>query len=186
MNWYCDVAPGHEFHGPYHESEYGFPLSEDHKLFERLCLEIMQAGLSWLIILKKKDAFIKAFEQFHIDKVAAYGEIERERLLSDASIIRNKLKINAIIHNAGVIQNLQKEHGSFANWIKSHHPKPKAEWVKLFKKTFKFTGGEITGEFLMSTGYLPGTHREDCPIYKRLEKTNPPWMQVDQSIYKEG
>ncbi len=59
MNWYCDVAPGHEFHGPYHENEYGFPIDDDNKLFERLCLEIMQAGLSWLTILKKKDNLSK-------------------------------------------------------------------------------------------------------------------------------
>ena len=185
MNWYCDVAPGHEFHGPYHEKEYGFPLDDDNRLLERLALEIMQAGLSWLTILKKKDSFISAFEQFDVDRVAAYDEEDVARLLDDKSIIRNKLKINAIIHNANVIKGLQTKHGSFANWIKENHPKPKSEWVKLFKKTFKFTGGEITGEFLMSIGYLPGTHREDCPVYKELEKLNPPWMQVDPSVYDE-
>ncbi|WP_135078004.1 DNA-3-methyladenine glycosylase I [Terasakiella sp. SH-1] len=186
MNWYCDVAPGHEFHGPYHAEEYGFPIEDDHKLFERLAFEIFQAGLSWLTILKKKDHFIRAFDGFDIDKVAAYGEDDIARLLGDASIIRNKLKINAIIHNARVIQDLQKEQGSFANWLTSQHPKPKSQWVKLFKKTFKFTGGEITGEFLMSTGYLPGTHREDCPVFKKIAKINPPWMQVDPTIYEEG
>ncbi len=185
MNWYCDVAPGHEFHGPYHENDYGFPIEDDNRLLERLALEIMQAGLSWLTILKKKDSFIQAFDQFDVDTVAAYGDEELARLLDDASIIRNKLKINAIIHNANVIKGLQKSHGSFANWIKEQHPKPKSDWVKLFKKTFKFTGGEITGEFLMSIGFLPGTHREDCPVYKKLEELNPPWMHVDPSVFEE-
>jgi DNA-3-methyladenine glycosylase I len=185
MNWYCDVAPGHEFHGPYHEKEYGFPLKDDNRLLERLALEIMQAGLSWLTILKKKNNFIEAFDQFEVDTVAAYGDQDLERLLANEGIIRNKLKINAIIHNANVIKQLQAEHGSFGNWLDLQHPKPKSEWVKLFKKTFKFTGGEITGEFLMSTGYLPGTHRKDCPVHKELEKINPPWMQVDPKIFEE-
>ncbi|GGF52084.1 DNA-3-methyladenine glycosylase I [Terasakiella brassicae] len=184
MNWYCDVAPGHEFHGPYHENEYGFPIDDDNKLFERLCLEIMQAGLSWLTILKKKDNFIKAFDGFNLDIVAAYGDDDITRLLDDAGIIRNKLKINAIIENARRIQTLQAEYGSFANWIAKQHPKPKSDWVKLFKKTFKFTGGEITGEFLMSIGYLPGTHRTDCPVYDEIAKINPPWMQVDPMVYE--
>jgi len=185
MNWYCDVAPGHEFHGPYHEQEYGFPLDNDNKLFERLCLEIMQAGLSWLTILKKKDNFIKAFDQFDLDKVAAYGEDDIARLLDNPGIIRNKLKINAIIENAKRIKGLQDEYGSFGNWIDHHHPLPKSKWVKLFKKTFKFTGGEITGEFLMSTGYLPGTHRPDCPVYDKIAKISPPWMQVDTKVFEE-
>lgn len=185
MNWYCDVAPGHEFHGPYHENEYGFPIDDDNKLFERLCLEIMQAGLSWLTILKKKDNFIKAFDGFNLDIVAAYGDDDITRLLDDAGIIRNKLKINAIIENARRIQKLQAEYGSFAIWISKQHPKPKSDWVKLFKKTFKFTGGEITGEFLMSIGYLPGTHRTDCPVYEEIAKINPPWMQVDPKVYEE-
>lgn len=185
MNWYCDVAPGHEFHGPYHENEYGFPIDDDNKLFERLCLEIMQAGLSWLTILKKKDNFIKAFDGFNLDIVAAYGDDDIARLLDDAGIIRNKLKINAIIENARRIQKLQAEYGSFAIWISKQHPKPKSDWVKLFKKTFKFTGGEITGEFLMSIGYLPGTHRTDCPVYEKIAEISPPWMQVDPKVYEE-
>lgn len=185
MNWYCNAASGHEFHGPYHDSEYGFPIQHDNKLFERLCLEIMQAGLSWLTILKKKDNFIAAFEGFDIDVVSAYTEPDISRLLNDSGIIRNKLKIAAIIENAKRIKQIQTDCGSFGTWLDQNHPKPKSEWVKLFRKTFKFTGGEITGEFLMSTGYLPGTHREDCPTYKEIENLNPAWMQVDQSIFEE-
>lgn len=177
MSAYCDIAPGHPWHGPYHDQEYGFPLLSDDELFGRLLLEINQAGLSWLTILKKKDNFRKAYSGFSIDAVAAYDEAERARLLSDAGIIRNRLKVNAAIENAKTIKRLQREFGSFGNWLDQHHPLEKADWVKLFKKTFKFTGGEITGEFLMSTGYLPGAHREDCPVFREIAEVGPAWRR---------
>ena len=144
-------------------------------MFGRLILEINQAGLSWNTILVKQDNFRKAYSNFDIFTIANYDEKERERLLNDAGIIRNKLKVNAAIHNANVIINLQKEFGSFLNWLDHHHPKTKEEWVKLFKKTFKFTGGEITNEFLMSSGYLKGAHDETCPIYQKILAMNPKW-----------
>jgi DNA-3-methyladenine glycosylase I len=175
---YCDVAPGHPYHGPYHAKEYGFPIRDDSRLFERLVLEINQAGLSWLTILKKRDAFDAAFDGFDIDLVAAYGRRERSRLLRDAGIIRNQLKIDAVIENARSVVAIRQSHGSFARWLDAYHPLTKDEWVKLFKKTFKFTGGEITGEFLISTGYLPGAHVSTCPVYERVAKKNPPWMRV--------
>lgn len=177
MSSYCDTAPSHLWHGPYHDTEYGFPLSEDHLLFERLVLEINQAGLSWLTILKKKDNFRQAFEGFDLDRVAGYGEKNRQRLLSDAGIIRNRLKIDATIENARRLVKIRNEYGSFAAWLNHHHPLPKQLWVKLFKQTFLFTGGEITGEFLMSTGYLPGAHQTDCPIFQLVAQCNPPWLQ---------
>src|SRR5204863_4472905 len=177
---YCDIAPGHPFHGPYHANEYGFPIRDDAKLFERLALEINQAGLSWLTILKKRIAFDAAFDGFDIDKVAAYRTRERSRLLRDAGIIRNGLKIDAVIENARRIKAIQESHSSFARWLDAHHPMTKDEWVKLFKKTFKFTGGEITGEFLLSTGYLPGAHEEKCPVYRRVVAARPPWVNRDK------
>lgn len=173
---YCDIAPDHPWHGPYHDTEYGFPVRDDSVLFERLVLEINQAGLSWLTILKKREQFYVAYEAFDIDRVAAYGDKDRARLLSDAGIIRNRLKVGAAIHNAQIVQQLREEFGSFSTWLDSHHPLSKDEWVKLFKKTFKFTGGEITGEFLMSTGYLPGAHRENCPVFAEISKLKPPWQ----------
>ncbi len=176
MSGYCDLAPGHEFHGPYHDTEYGFPARDEAVLFERLVLEINQAGLSWLTILKKREGFRAAYDGFDVDRVANYGEADRARLLDDASIIRNRLKVDAAIHNAGVIRGLRDSHGWFAAWLDAQHPRSRDEWVKLFKKTFRFTGGEITGEFLMSTGYLPGAHRESCPVFARIAKAGPPWM----------
>ena len=177
MSGYCQAPPGHEFHGPYHDREYGFPLHDDNELFERLVLEINQAGLSWLTILKKREAFKTAYRGFDIDKVARFNERDRARLLADAGIIRNRLKVDAAIDNAKKVKELQREYGSFKAWIDAHHPLTKDEWVKVFKKTFRFTGGEIVGEFLMSTGYLPGAHHENCPVYKKILKAKPAWRQ---------
>jgi DNA-3-methyladenine glycosylase I len=175
---YCRIAPGHPFHGPYHDREYGFPLHDDAALFERLVLEINQAGLSWLTILKKRPAFVAAYEGFEIERVAAYGRRERTRLLGDAGIIRNRLKIDAAIENARRLVAIRAGDGSFRAWLDRHHPLAKAEWVKLFKRTFHFTGGEITGEFLLSTGYLPGAHEPACPVYARIARRRPPWMRA--------
>jgi len=175
---YCDIAPGHPYHGPYHAKEYGFPIRKDARLLERLALEINQAGLSWLTILKKRQNFFDAFDGFDVDRVARYGKRERARLLGDEGIIRNELKINAVIENARRIVLIRESHGSFARWLDAHHPLVKEEWVRLFKKCFLFTGGEITGEFLLSTGYLPGAHVETCPVYERVAKKNPPWMRA--------
>ena len=177
---YCDfikTVPAENVHRQYHDQEYGFPIYDDDALFARLVLEINQAGLSWDTILKKKEHFFKAYDQFSIVKVAGYSEKKIERLLQDAGIIRNRLKVQAAIHNAKVIRALQKESGSFKNWIDQHHPLTKPEWVILFKKHFKFVGGEIVGEFLMSSGYLGGAHGESCPVYKKIAKLKPMWMQ---------
>ncbi|NBA86678.1 DNA-3-methyladenine glycosylase I [Emticicia sp. CRIBPO] len=162
-------------HKAYHDKLYGFPIHDDNELFCRLVLEINQAGLSWETILKKEETFRKAYDNFNIEVVAAYTEADRERLLADPGIIRNRLKVNAAIENAKTILQLQKTHGSFEKWLESHHPKTKEEWVKLFKKTFKFTGGEIVNEFLMSIGYLPGAHVADCQVYHEILKTGPMW-----------
>ena len=180
MTTYCDYCNSHPedtYNRNYHDTQYGFPLDNDDELFERLILEINQAGLSWITILKKADNFRKAYHGFKIAKVAKYTEKDRERLLSDASIIRNKLKVNAAIVNAQKILELQKEHGSFKNWLDQHHPLTKDEWTKLFKSTFVFTGGEIVNEFLMSTGYLPGAHQKDCLVFKKVAVQKPAWMK---------
>jgi len=181
---YCEYidtlppGPKRDLHKNYHDNHYGFPLHDDNELFGRLILEINQAGLNWEIILKKEPAFRTAFSNYDVGKVSAYMEKDRERLLCDAGIIRNRLKINAAIENAKVILSLQKEYGSFDKWLEMNHPKKLQEWIKLFKKTLKFTGGEIVNEFLTSIGYMPGTHDERCPAYKKILKQNPMWMKV--------
>ena len=170
MSRYCDVAPGHPLHGPYHDSEYGFPSRDETVLFERLSLEVMQAGLSWELVLKRRPGLAAAFKGFEVDKVARFGLKDVERLLADPGVIRNRLKIAAIIENAKRVQDLRRSHGGFADWLDAQGKLTKADWVKLFRKTFKFTGGEIVGEFLMSLGYLPGAHREDCPVMRKIAR----------------
>lgn len=181
---YCQVVENldkNNVHRIYHDTAYGFDIADDNELFERLILEINQAGLSWTTILNKQQNFKKAYHQFNIKKVAAYKEVDRHRLLNDAGIIRNRLKVDAAIHNANVILKLQKEYGSFQKWLQHHHPKTKEEWMKIFKKTFKFTGGEIVNEFLVSTGYLPGAHVESCRIYKKALQSKPAWVNSFKS-----
>ncbi len=178
MPSYCEIVRAGELsevHQHYHDNDYGFPIYDDNRLFERLMLEINQAGLSWTTILNKQDNFRNAFDNFDIAAVAAYTDKDRARLLADAGIIRNRLKVNAAIENANRILALQKEYGSFKVWLDEHHPLDILEWQKLFKQTFVFTGYEIVREFLLSTGYLPGAHDEDCPVHKRIKKLNPPW-----------
>jgi DNA-3-methyladenine glycosylase I len=176
MGSYCDFAPGHPLHGPYHDTEYGFPQRDEAVLFERLVLEINQAGLSWETILRKREGFRRAYSGFDVDAVAAYTDQDRARLLADPGIVRNRLKVEAAIHNARVVQGLRRSHGGFAQWLDANvrdadgRTRDKASWVKLFRRTFRFTGGEITGEFLMSLGYLPGAHRPDCPVARKLAK----------------
>jgi DNA-3-methyladenine glycosylase I len=175
---YCQFVTGEKegsLHRKYHDTAYGFPIHNDDELFGRLILEINQAGLSWNTILKKEKNFRVAYDNFSITKISNYGDREVTRLLSDPGIIRNRLKVAAAIHNAQVITGIQRESGSFKNWLDSHHPKTRDEWTKLFKKTFKFTGGEIVNEFFMSTGYLEGAHDVSCPVYKKVLRAQPAW-----------
>jgi DNA-3-methyladenine glycosylase I len=180
---YCDYAPGDPLHAPYHDTEYGFPVEDEAVLFERLILEINQAGLSWGLMLKKREGFRAAYAGFDVDAVAAFSEVDVARLRQDAGIIRNRLKIEAAIANARRVRELRNCHGSFARWLAAHHPMAKADWVRLFRKTFRFTGPEIVGEFLMSIGYLPGAHASDCPVHARIAALEPPWSQVPPDIY---
>jgi DNA-3-methyladenine glycosylase I len=175
---YCRVAPGHPVHGLYHGAEYGFPANDERVLFERLMLEINQAGLSWLTILNKRAAFRAAFADFEVDRVAAFGPADFDRLLADPGIVRNRLKIEAAIENARRIRSLRESHGSFALWLDAHHPRSVEAWTQLFRKTFRFTGGQIVGEFLMSLGYLRGAHEPDCPVFARIAELSPPWARA--------
>jgi DNA-3-methyladenine glycosylase I len=177
---YCLAAPGHPLHGPYHDREYGFPAADEAVLFERLVLEINQAGLSWLTVLRKRAALRAAFADFAVDSVAGFGAAETLRLMADPGIVRNRQKIEAVIANARRIQELRRSHGSFHRWLEAHHPRPPDEWTRLFRQNFRFTGGLIVGEFLMSLGYLPGAHQPDCPVYARILALAPPWARPER------
>ncbi len=185
MTTYCDYVRDHPedmLNKLYHDTLYGFPIDSDDGLFERLVLEINQAGLSWMTILKKAENFRRAYAGFDLETVAGYGESERARLLSDAGIIRNRLKVDAAIENAKRIRALIPEYGSFKGWLDAHHPLSRDEWTRLFKRTFVFTGGEIVNEFLMSTGYLPGAHERDCPVFEWAAAEHPAWMTPPRTV----
>ena len=173
---YCKTLPITDVNVIYHDNYYGFPITDNHELFERLCLEINQAGLSWQTILKKQQHFKDAFDNFDFLKVAKYDSQKMEQLLQDSGIIRNRLKIAAVIHNANVFKEIVEVHGNFVNWLNLYREFDLEQWVKLFKKTFKFVGKEIVNEFLMSIGYLKGAHEEDCSVYKEILKLKPVWL----------
>jgi DNA-3-methyladenine glycosylase I len=154
----------------YHNVHYGVRIKDDNELFCRLVMEINQAGLSWHTILVKEKNFRKAYSNFDIKKVASYEEKDFERLMQDTGIIRNRLKIKATIHNAQKLCEIQKEYGSFRAWLDVKAKDcgtSKDVWVKLFKNNFKFVGGEIVGEFLMSIDMLSGAHGKECIYYKK-------------------
>ena len=165
---YVKNLPKDNIHRVYHDTQYGFKIDSDNELFGRLILEINKAGLSWATILNKQDNFRTAFSDFDIKKIADYDKSDISRLLANSGIVRNKLKINSVIFNARKIVELQKEYGSFKSWLKIKNDSNLnlTNWVVLFKENFKFTGNEITKEFLTSTGYIKGAHIETCPILK--------------------
>ena len=152
----------------YHDTVYGFPATEDSVLFGRLVMEIQQAGLSWTTVLKKEASIASAFGGFCPLRVAAFSEEERERCLHHPGSIRHRGKMEAICSNAQQILSLQRTHGSFRAWLSSHRTLSCEEWVKLFAATFTFTGPRITESFLLATGYLPGAHAPECPVYTQV------------------
>ena len=178
MSAYCAIAAGHPVHAAYHDTEHGFPATDETVLFERLCLDIMQAGLSWELVLKRRAGMRAAFLGFAVDRVAAFGAADEARLLADPRIVRNRLKLRAIVENARRVQALREGFGGFSGWLQAHHPRDRAAWVNLFRQTFLFTGGEIVGEFLMSLGYLPGAHAAACPVAALVAAAGPAWMRA--------
>lgn len=180
MSSYCQaIREGklQTIHQTYHDTSYGFPAKDDNELFGKMLLEMNQAGLSWEIVLKKKDTIKAAYADFDIDTVAAFNETKVDELLQNAGIIRMRAKINAAISNAKKIKELQTSHGSFQAWLDAQHPLTIEEWIKRFKKTFRFMGKETTKEFLMASGYLKGAHEDSCPIQAIIIKKQPKWLE---------
>ena len=134
---YCTFAqnlPKDNLHRIYHDTEYGFNCSSDNQLFEKLVLEIQQAGLSWSVILSKREYIRKAYSNFDISIVSKYNEHEVKLMMKNKNIIRNFLKINATIYNAKQILNIRKEYSSFKKWLDHHLHFNINEWTELFKK----------------------------------------------------
>jgi len=176
----CSWCEKDDLYRDYHDNEWGNPVYEDDKLFEFLVLETFQAGLSWYTILKKRDNFRKAFDQFNYKKIAQYGDAEIERLMHDAGIIRNGLKIKGTITNAIAFMETQKEFGSFSNYIWGftdgkpidNNPKtlkdvPTVNEISdalskdLKKRGFKFVGSTVVYAHMQATGMV-NDHVEEC------------------------
>ena len=179
----CSFCVGDPLYEAYHDNEWGVPEIDDQKLFESLVLETFQAGLNWLTILRKREAFRAAFDQFDVEKVAAYDDEKISSLLKDSGIIRNRSKINATITNAKAFQNIQRTHGSFARYLWSFtdgriiHNRPRtldelpsqtalSEKLSkdLKKQGFSFTGPVVIYAFLQANGVV-NDHAVDCHSY---------------------
>jgi len=183
----CDWANGSELEQAYHDQEWGVEIHDDRTLFEFLVLEGAQAGLSWSTILKKREAYRRAFDNFDARKISKYSENTVSRLLANPGIIRNRLKINAAITNARAFLQVQKEFGSFDRYIWQFvHGKPvRNSWRKmtdipsstpesdamskdLQKRGFTFIGPTICYAFMQAVGMV-NDHVVDCFRYKELK-----------------
>ncbi len=165
----------------YHDREWGFPVTDDIRLFEKLCLEGFQAGLSWRTILAKRENFRAAFAGFDFRKVATFGEGDVQRLLQDAGIVRHRGKIEAVIHNAGRAVELVEEQGSLAAFVWGFEPKQQAppqtmttspESValskELKKRGWKFVGPTTMFAFMQAMG-LVNDHAKDCEVRAEVD-----------------
>lgn len=175
----CAWAETNELFIPYHDKEWGVPLHDDRALFEMLNLEGAQAGLSWLTILKKRQNYRQAFDNFDAKKIAVYDEIKRSELLGNAGIIRNRLKINAVIENAKAFLKIQEEFGSFDAYIwlfVNNQPVipgkgqdaagiSRSMAKDLRKRGFRFMGETTTYAFMQSVGMI-NDHSRDCFRFK--------------------
>jgi len=177
---WCAAAP--EFFA-YHDAEWGFPVDDDRRLFEKICLEGFQSGLSWRTILAKRENFRAAFKGFDFDKVARFTERDVERLLQDAGIIRHRGKIEAAINNARRAREMVKAEGSLAAFFWSYEPEPKslgkpqsvstspasvALSKELKKRGWKFVGPTTVYAFMQAMGLI-NDHVEDCVTRKKVE-----------------
>ena len=149
-------AQGNPLREWYAGEVWGKPTEDDDSLFEIMSLQVFQAGLSWHLILTKRDAFRSAFHGWSIDRVAAMGPEDVERLRRDPDIVRNRMKIEACITNARVVQKLQQEHGSFCNWFyRVLSGEDHASLYPELRGRFKFMGSEIARMWLMASGRIP-------------------------------
>ena len=184
----CPWAENDEIMGKYHDEVWGVPVHDDQKLFAKLCLDLMQAGLNWRTILNKQANFEKAFDYFHIETVAGYDEARFDELMQDAGIVRNRLKIRAIINNAARVLEVQEELGTFdaylwgftkgavvlnqwqtINEIPASSSLSDAISKDLKKRGFRFVGTTIIYAFLQAVGIV-NDHLTSCFCYERRQK----------------
>lgn len=184
----CSWAGNLPIYIDYHDNEWGRPLHDDNRLYEMLILEGMQAGLSWITVLNKRESFRQAFDGFIPDKVALYDETKIQELLQNEGIIRNRLKLNAAVTNAKAFLEVQKTYGSFDQFIWAYvdHAPIQNHWEKmeempatteisdqiskdLKKKGFKFIGSTIIYAFMQATGMV-NDHVTNCFVYQEIKK----------------
>lgn len=180
---WCAAAP--EFLD-YHDTEWGFPVSDDHRLFEKICLEGFQSGLSWRIILAKRENFRAAFHNFDFDRIARFTLLDIDRLLKDEGIVRHRGKIEAVINNAKQAQELVKREGSLAAFIWRYEPdrnqlaKPQSASTsmesaalskELKKRGWKFVGPTTVYAFMQAMGLI-NDHVDDCVIRAKVERSS--------------
>ncbi len=182
----CSWCQGDELYQRYHDLEWGVPIKEDHRLFESLILETMQAGLSWITILRKRENYRQALDNFDPYKIALYTNTKRQELLSNPGIIRNKLKINSIISNAQAFINIQEQQGSFSNFLwayvdhcpikNTYHSiqqvpanTPLSDRIArdLKKLDFKFVGPTTIYAFMQAVGMV-NDHEVNCYRYDQV------------------
>ena len=182
--WWCGDDP---LYVAYHDTEWGVPVKDDEKLFEFLILETFQAGLSWITVLRKRENFRKAFDDFNYKKIARYSEAKVQELLQDAGIIRNKLKVRATITNAQEFMKVQEEFGSFSDYIwsfvdgkpiqnslqnksevQANTPLSDALSKDLKKRGFKFVGTTVVYAHMQATGMV-NDHLTDCFRYEEVK-----------------
>ena len=175
----CPWSETHELHIPYHDKEWGKPVRDDRLLFEMLNLEGAQAGLSWLTILKKREGYRKAFVNFDARKLARFTPAKKKALMKDEGIVRNRLKIEAVVSNARAFLEVQKEYGSFAKDIWGvvggkpilHAQRESAVRIseemskQLKKRGFRFVGPTIMFAFMQAVGML-NDHSRECFRFK--------------------
>jgi DNA-3-methyladenine glycosylase I len=180
----CTWSESNELFIPYHDQEWGVPVHDDRLLFEMLNLEGAQAGLSWLIILRKREHYRQVFDNFDAEKIKHYDAAKKEALLTDEGIVRNRLKVNAVVENAKAFLEVQREFGSFDTYIWQfvdgeplHHPKEQDALAKselmskaLKKRGFKFVGATICYAFMQAVGMV-NDHTSDCFRYTMLAST---------------
>ena len=180
----CNWANGHELFIPYHDDEWGVPVHDDRLLFEMLNLEGAQAGLSWLTILQKREGYRRAFDHFNAKKIAKYDLKKQAELLKNEGIVRNRLKINAVIVNAKAFLEIQREFGSFDRYIWQFVAgKPvrggsqpgvslesDAMSMSLKKRGFKFVGSTVCYAFMQAVGMV-NDHSPDCFRARQVSKT---------------
>jgi len=187
----CEWGFAFEAMRTYHDTEWGIPVHDDRVMFEHLMMECMQCGLSWSLMIKKRETFRACFDGFDFDKIAAYTDADVERILNTENMIRSRRKIEAVIHNARCYQTIRQEHGSFCNWLWAHtdgrtilymgHEKgqiPVSNGLsdkiarELKDYGFKYVGTVTVYSHLQACGLI-NDHGKDCPCYQAINACNP-------------